>query len=186
MPNWTTNHLEIVGPLADITTLINTVRSRDTEFDFATIIPTPEGMYDYGGGVSAKDDAAIEHLSRLGDAEADEIIRQVYGGPVPQAQKEALIAAGRCYRETGYKSWHDFCSRNWNTKWNACHCDNWDVVPSSVGPSHAYITFDTAWDAPRPIFEKISEMFPALTIYAELRHESGGVEFLEYGPAVSA
>lgn len=52
--------------------------------------------------------------------------------------------------EYGSDTWYDWCNENWGTKWGACHVYYLD---------ENNIEFDCAWSMPRPIFEKISEIY---------------------------
>ena len=57
----------------------------------------------------------------------------------------------------GATTWYDWRTRGdtWNTKWNS-------YSPSYEGGNE--ICFQTAWSAPHPIIEKLSEMYPEVTI----------------------
>ena len=59
----------------------------------------------------------------------------------------------------GATTWYNWCIKNWGTKWDAYDQDlnlNSDV--------NATISFSTAWSAPHPVIEKISEKYPDLSI----------------------
>lgn len=62
----------------------------------------------------------------------------------------------------GDKNWYDWCRANWGTKWNAYGYDK-DFDYSQTDS----LWFQTAWSAPHPILQKLSEMFPEI----ELRHQ---------------
>ena len=59
-------------------------------------------------------------------------------------------------------NWYDWHCDFWNTKWGAC--DTRVEGPNTV-------VFDTAWDAPYPIFEKLSELFPNELLHTKLEFE---------------
>ena len=68
-------------------------------------------------------------------------------------------------------AWYDWRCQNWGTKWNACH--------SRVEREAAtiFLSFDTAWSPPSPIFNEIAKRFPTLKIEGELIeefHDFGG------------
>jgi len=69
---------------------------------------------------------------------------------------ELLIAMIRSYRECGSLNWHDWSHKNWGTKWNAYDVE---VVSPSV------VTFQTAWDNPRPVIDVLA------TAIGSLKHE---------------
>ena len=54
----------------------------------------------------------------------------------------------------GKKNWYDWSCWNWGTKWNS-YGNSFD--------GHT-LTFQTAWAAPPPVIEKLSEMYPDVTI----------------------
>lgn len=58
----------------------------------------------------------------------------------------------------GTTSWYEWRLEHWNTKWNAYFFDE----PESRNPNE--IRFCTAWSAPHPILQKLSEMYPEITI----------------------
>ena len=72
------------------------------------------------------------------------------------------------FRAIGHHDWYNWSIANWGTKWNASRVDI-DDTPIEYGLIE--ITFETAWDAPVLVFEKMFEMFPALTFRCEWRHE---------------
>lgn len=63
-------------------------------------------------------------------------------------------ALGRAaYRNTlryGCATWYPWCNKHWGTKWNAYDCHREGET----------ISFNTAWNAPHPVIEKLAEMFP--------------------------
>ena len=61
---------------------------------------------------------------------------------------EETLDCLQSFQECGYLYWNDFSEENWGTKWNA-----YDIKIDKKS-----ITFDTAWDAPFPIFERISKL----------------------------
>ena len=61
----------------------------------------------------------------------------------------------------GKNNWLDWSVANWGTKWNAFRFDDDDQY------SDSQITFVTANNAPAPIMQKLSEMYPDIT----MRHQ---------------
>lgn len=57
----------------------------------------------------------------------------------------------------GEKTWYSFNISHWGTKWNS-----YDPVPYKEGNKH--IEFFTAWSAPHPVIQKLSELHPNVTI----------------------
>ena len=58
-------------------------------------------------------------------------------------------------REFGCPTWYEWRIQNWGTKWNASGAEVLD----------GRLSFLTAWDAPNPVMEKLSEMFPTVSIH---------------------
>ena len=65
----------------------------------------------------------------------------------------------------GATTWYDWRTRGntWNTKWNSYY-------PSDYDGGNA-IGFQTAWDAPHPIIEKLSAMYPEVSIKHSFANE---------------
>lgn len=75
----------------------------------------------------------------------------------------------------GEKNWYDWRISNWGTKWNAY----------GYSEDHQYnndrkIYFLTAWAAPHPVIEKLSEMFPYIKIEHEWADEDIGMNCGRY------
>lgn len=66
-------------------------------------------------------------------------------------------------------TWYEWCNDNWNTKWNACGYDeNTDYSDSD------FIWFQTAWSAPVPVIQKLSEMYPNIELSLQFADEDLG------------
>lgn len=57
----------------------------------------------------------------------------------------------------GYPSWYEWRCDNWGTKWNAG-----DI--NTDGEDNNFIEFDTAWNAPFPIIDRLAKNFPNVEI----------------------
>jgi len=68
-------------------------------------------------------------------------------------------------KKYGHKDWYSWSCANWGTKWNAYSQEDHGVNK---------ITFDTAWSAPFPVIEKLSEMFPEVKIILRYADEDFG------------
>ena len=86
-------------------------------------------------------------------------------------------------REFGCPTWYEWRIQNWGTKWNASGAEVLD----------GRLSFLTAWNAPKQILEKLSQMFPSITIHhtwadKDIGHNCGertyqsGVETQEHLP----
>ena len=70
----------------------------------------------------------------------------------------------------GHTYWYSWRIENWGTKWNACRTEL-----TEGGPEKGYIEFrfETAWDAPMPVFYRLLELFPQLGFSFGWQHEDG-------------
>lgn len=67
----------------------------------------------------------------------------------------------------GARDWYDWAIANWGTKWNAC-----DAM--LLGANENIIEFSTAWSFPRPVFDRLAEMFPDMYIDVRYADEDFG------------
>ena len=67
------------------------------------------------------------------------------------------------------KCWYEWCIHNWGTKWNACE------VALSEFPEYLEYKFETAWDAPRPVFAALWFLWHLdMKIIWKCKHEDDG------------
>ncbi len=84
----------------------------------------------------------------------------IYRGNLGQKERELY----------GDRNWYDWCRANWGTKWNAYgYEDGRDY--SNENP----LEFLTAWSAPHPVMQKLSEMFLEIEITHEWADEDIGM-----------
>lgn len=72
----------------------------------------------------------------------------------------------------GKNNWYDWSIANWQTKWNA--------FSFGISEKKNKIYFDTAWSAPHPILQKLSEKYPDLKITHRWSDENIGFNCGEY------
>lgn len=70
-------------------------------------------------------------------------------------------------RQFGCATWYDWCIQNWGTKWPA-------MQDGDKPESQEILIFDTAWSFPDGVMERLSQMYPAITITAEWADEDIG------------
>lgn len=74
----------------------------------------------------------------------------------------------------GSKTWYSWCCNNWNTKWDAFDSDSeFSYSVLGDGSHETFITFLTAWDAPFPVIEALSEKFPKAEFTLHTSYEGG-------------
>lgn len=106
---------------------------------------------------------ADDEIKRL----RQEVMRQEYGLGSIDFEKIIPMPAdifrgnlGLKEREIyGHKNWYDWSIVHWNTKWNAYGTDE---IQAYKDPDK--LAFLTAWAAPHPILEKLSELYPNVEI----------------------
>src|SRR5262249_17790137 len=154
MPNWTSNTIRAAGDCSVLREFLSFMRGSDEQiFDFNKIVPMPELLRHTASGFHKFGDEehctwfVIDPDLAFGEPGYDENQR-----PFTPEEIAALD-------EIGADSWYDWCVKHWGTKWNACRVE---IGDSSETESAVYISFDTAWSAPLPVFEAIAAKFEDL------------------------
>lgn len=76
----------------------------------------------------------------------------------------------------GDRNWYGWSCRHWGTKWDLCH-------PLADAAEHCYLYFDTAWNAPVPVFDRLAETHPELCFtvkYCDEDYNGGNRGALSY------
>ena len=77
-------------------------------------------------------------------------------------------------------NWYEFNTREWGTKWDA------GDVQIDDFENEVIFRFETAWSPPEPVFQKMTEMFPALTFDVWWEEEQGfGATYIGSGGNLS-
>lgn len=198
MPNYVTNRVQMKG-IADEDCLYSKRNIDDDiagDFDFNRLVRFPAELY-YTTSPSCIDDvfndmniSPIEIDALYNKLKADysiipdkiidkhkyEFIRDslscsftlkdVYKDkPIEEVKKIAarvICNYIHCIKEYGCTNWYDWRLKNWGTKWNAM--DTF-LVDDDI------IEFNTAWDAPIPIFKALSKKFPNKEIITDSADE---------------
>jgi hypothetical protein len=85
--------------------------------------------------------------------------------PMPEDVKASTKEPGPCF--PAHSLWYDWCCDNWGTKWNAS-----GGGITKEGDS-LYLSFDTAWAPPEPIFHEIATRYPSLSFAGNILEEMG-------------
>lgn len=181
MPNHVVNRISLKGDPKVIRAMLESVKSDEYgigSVDFNKIIPRPESLNIEAGsrtdqGLKAyRDFIDIYNLGRS----AENALKALEN--IPKESEEAFLrirtdirrnewelgkAAWNNIRKYGAPTWYEWSISNWGTKWNAYGYGE-DTVGYQDGDE---LYFQTAWSAPHPILEKLSEMFPEI----EAEHE---------------
>ena len=185
MPNWTYNIIKTNNP-----TIIPSLMDDAGNFDFNKLIPMPESLNIESGSnvdraicyyVSERltIPVAETNLSKLisnsfSNNWAEEVASRVakWAEEASDKEKDKLYAMGEQYvfnrQNYGFFTWYEWNIANWGTKWNSVNSSFDEKYPCSI-------SFDTAWSAPEPIFQKMCEMFPNAEITFHCDYEEGFV-----------
>ena len=169
MPNYCLNRLTLEGTPKDVAELLAFIKGEHSDFDFNNVIPIPPSIEDtQRGSVSFASEAACHYLNdktinthmqwlidknQLAEDEITAAItRWIEEKRIDIALGYRIIENRRQFDGCG--DWYEWCVENWGTKWTACEAD----VDGNV------ITFETAWAPCSPIVEKLSELYPKITM----------------------
>ena len=105
-------------------------------------------------------------FGRITDRLSDEELTELHNRP--NFNLYELFMLGKDYTEKiikyGAPDWWCWRNEHWDTKWNAY---NFGLMAANYEDINTYdntIEFDTAWSAPFPIYQKISENYPDVTL----------------------
>ncbi|MCD7896477.1 MAG: hypothetical protein LUG50_07340 [Planctomycetaceae bacterium] len=169
MPNHVRNILQFSGAEDDITRLFDHIRSEDSTFDFNTLIPMPKTLDIESGSRTTLGMEAAEYRATGAISRGFSCLRNEHQRTWPSLTLDQcidrLVELGFCdlnlgevaldnIRDHGAATWYEWCCNNWGTKWNAYSIETGDDT----------ITFETAWNAPVPVIDKLAALFPSVQI----------------------
>lgn len=182
MPNHVVNLISLRGDPKIIREMLEAIKSDELgigSVDFNKIIPMPESL-DIESGTRTdrglkvyRDFIEVYTLSGTLDKDLSKIplsseeaflkARTDSNNAVDPKEWELGKTAWNNIRQYGAPTWYDWCINNWGTKWNAYGYGE-DKIDYHDGDM---LYFQTAWSAPHPVLERLTEMFPDV----ELEHE---------------
>lgn len=185
MPNWTTNQLTLRGEQTQLECFKDALDGENGVVDFNRIRPMPGELEiesgsrtNLGMACFRRTEFAYYHnipwfKERYPGVDSPAKLRAVLGETEPATVEIGRQALANI-RQYGVPTWYEWCNREWGTKWNAYEpsAEVWDET--------LQYSFDTAWDAPRPLVEPIVELAHSfeLTVVWLADHEDGGPEQL--------
>lgn len=184
MPNYVKNILSFDGDPDQVSRLFSTIQGEDGPMDFNKLIPMPPELEIEAGSrttVGFKKYMAFWVVTGLHTE-----MEPAYLAAHPEIDREEWDLGKQAFhnlRKFGYPTWYEWRIQNWGTKWNASGAEVLD----------GRLSFLTAWNAPKQILEKLSQMFPSITIHhtwadKDIGHNCGertyqsGVETQEHLP----
>ena len=191
MPNWVQNNIKFSGDEAEIKKMLEEIKDDEIGFgsiDFNKIIPMPESLVIESGSRTNKGIEMVrQYLENVPEelkgkeGTYEEFVEDMRNHSAEISDEEekkiwdlGVTAVDNLYRYDA-PTWYEWCCENWGTKWNACSCNETDENVKSI-------SFQTAWSAPIPIIQKLSEMYPNIELTLEfadedLGHNCGEIKF---------
>ena len=176
MPNHVTNILTFEGDIAEIERMMLEIQDDNqglTSIDFNKIIPMPIELHVESSNRSEqglkmyKDFWSVYGVTAVLNAPTnmvdEETILDMLDSYAAENELdiELLRLGKQCYdniQKYGAPTWYEFRTRHWNTKWEAYGFDYFEDCQDNQ------CKFQTAWSAPHPVIEKLSEMYPDVEI----------------------
>lgn len=176
MPNYVMNQISVQGDPKEIQSMLEQIKNDDFGIgtvDFDKIIPMPKSLDIESGtrtenglkayrqfielytfGKTVKD--AQKALQNIPPESENAFLRQ--RPDIRQDEWGLGKTVWHNLQDYGAATWYDWCISNWGTKWNAYGYDDIGYGNNDT------LRFYTAWAAPYPILEKLSELYPDLTL----------------------
>lgn len=174
MPNWVSNKVTIRAAskerLQEVRSLLET-SNQDAKggcyvdrFDFNKVLPMPPELKVTAGPENQYLEAwyGIKGRFPLTRSRIREIKRE------PDSQKLAAAYKSNLDKH-GHATWYTWCTEHWGTKWPA-NCSEASVAEDGLS---ALYVFDTAWSVPLPVYVRLSELFPEISLHVEVDEEGG-------------
>jgi hypothetical protein len=117
-------------------------------------------------GISKQSELGFKYWSAAYKSDKYAFINEIkrWGFDLRETLREGLDRL-YAYAESGHWNSLDWARANWNTKWNAFDID--------VNPSDRTIFFNTAWNAPIPIYKALAKKFPTHKISVKYYDDGG-------------
>ena len=169
MPNYVKNRISYEGDPAQIRRMLLEIADDSLgigSIDFNKVIPMPpslsieassrteDGLRKYREYVSAKE--------AHGDLSEYEAYRQSH----PEEWELGKTAYENLYTY-GFKTWYEWCTAVWGTKWPA-------MEQNVSAASDREFSFETAWSFPHGIVSQLSERYPEIVFTARWADEDLG------------
>ena len=185
MPNWVENHVFYDGDEEEIQAMLENIKNDEFgkgTIDFNKIIPMPESLKIESG---TRTDKGVEAIKEYLDGLTGPILKEKFDfeGFIAFLNKHADeitddndkenwklgVTAVSNIHEYGSPTWYEWAVSNWGTKWNACGYE-----PDTDYSDNGMIWLQTAWSAPDPIYQKLSELYPNIEFKCQWADEDLG------------
>lgn len=166
MPNYVYNLIKVADD--DFQALADFMKSEERDFDFNKLIPMPPSMLYLKkyNGISKQSELGFKYWSAAYKSDKYAFIYEIkrLGYDLRETLREGLDRL-YVYADCGYWNSLEWAIAKWGTKWNALDVD--------VKPSDRTIFFNTAWNAPIPIYKAMAKQFPTHKITVKYYDEGG-------------
>lgn len=165
MPNYCRNLIRVIA--GDFQSVADFMKSEERDFDFNKLIPMPPTMlylkkYD---GISRQSELRFQYWAAPTKADKYALIVEIKAKyDLRHTLKEGLDRY-LAYKDCGHWNSLEWARANWGTKWNALDVD--------INQSDRAIFFNTAWNAPIPIYKALAKQFPTYAI-SVIYYDEGG------------
>lgn len=156
MPNYVKNVLAFDGDQDQVSRLFSTIQGENGPMDFNKLIPMPSELEIESGSRTAA--GFKKYMEFVADTGFSTEMEPAYLTAHPEIDREEWDLGKQTYQNIqkyGCPTWYEWRIQNWGTKWNASGAEVLD----------GRLSFLTAWNAPKQILEKLSQMFPSITIH---------------------
>lgn len=156
MPNYVKNVLAFDGDQDQVSRLFSTIQGEHGPMDFDKLIPMPSELEIESGSRTAA--GFKKYMEFVADTGFSTEMEPAYLTAHPEIDREEWDLGKQTYQNIqkyGCPTWYEWRIQNWGTKWNASGAEVLD----------GRLSFLTAWNAPKQILEKLSQMFPSITIH---------------------
>ena len=156
MPNYVKNILSFDGDPAQVDRLFSAIQGENGPVDFDKLIPMPSELEIESGSRTAA--GFKKYMAFLAVTGLHTEMEPAYLAAHPEIDREEWDLGKQAYQNIqkyGCPTWYEWRIQNWGTKWNASGAEVLD----------GWLSFLTAWNAPKQILEKLSQMFPSITIH---------------------
>lgn len=156
MLNYVKNILSFDGDPAQVDRLFSAIQGENGLMDFNKLIPMPSELEIESGSRTAA--GFKKYMAFLAVSGLHTEMESAYLAAHPEIDREEWDLGKQAYQNIqkyGCPTWYEWRIQNWSTKWNASGAEVLD----------GRLSFLTAWNAPKQILEKLSQMFPSITIH---------------------
>lgn len=175
MPNHVLNKVTICGSKNDIAKckkqILNTYKDEEGNFTFSfqAIIPRAKSL-------DIESSTCVEDAVWYVENDCKEL--PVSWLSWSQEQIDKYTELGRIAIKNkelyGFYDWYEWSIKNWGTKWD-CYEVSVDFSDETIS-----LEFQTAWSTPYPVFARLSEQYPSLSIRVLYADEDFGSNCGEY------